>query len=53
MNKTMNQYQLDMLRKRFADRGYEPLNTYRSHYVIGWMAVGICLGAILAFVTIF
>ena len=53
MNKTMNQYQLDMLRKRFADRGYQTLNQHRSHYVIGWMAIGICIGAIFAVITLF
>ena len=56
MKKTMNEYQLNVLRKRFAERGYEPRNRHRSHrdhFVIGWVAVGVAVTVILSTILFF
>lgn len=45
-------YQIESLRARFAERGYEPLNRRRSRFV-PWFATGMAIGSIAAFILLF
>lgn len=47
------QRDLDLIRLAYRERDCESLNQYRSHRVIGWVAVGMAIGCIAAIVSFF
>ena len=54
MKTEFNQYQLDQLRARFIESGYEPLNhSRRTPAVVGWVMIGTAITLIVAAFVVF
>jgi len=50
----MNDYQINTLRRRFAERGYEPLNRSKhDESPMIWVAIGMAAGFITAAFLLF